>query len=61
MKDKCIRCEEETKYDESTHVDLREHYIDGGGQLCKVCWDKVFDSKIGYKYGAARRTNLYEN
>lgn len=38
MKDKCILCDAETSYDESTHVDMRTGYIEGAGQLCISCY-----------------------
>jgi len=38
-KDKCVMCGVETQYDINTHVDLRYHYVDGMGQLCKKCHD----------------------
>jgi len=39
-KDKCILCGVETPYDYETHVDMRIGYIDGAGQLCKMCYDR---------------------
>ena len=38
-KDKCVMCGEKTPYDNYTHVDLREHYVEGAGQLCSECWN----------------------
>ena len=38
----CISCKAETKYFKDTHIDLREHYIEGAGQLCKTCFDKIY-------------------
>ena len=32
--DKCVICGKETPYLRSTHIDLREGYIEGGGQGC---------------------------
>lgn len=32
--DKCVVCGKETPYTRSTHIDLREGYIEGGGQGC---------------------------
>jgi len=40
-KDKCVLCHKETPYDKNTHIDLREHYVEGLGQLCKECWYKT--------------------
>ena len=38
MKDKCVSCGSETAYDESTHIDMRDGYIEGLGQLCFSCY-----------------------
>jgi hypothetical protein len=38
-KDKCVICGVETPYEFETHIDLRIGYIEGAGQLCKVCYD----------------------
>ena len=32
--DKCVICGKETPYLRSTHIDLREGYVEGGGQGC---------------------------
>ena len=45
MKDKCVYCGCETKYKMETHIDLREHYVEGAGQLCKECWDKIYNTE----------------
>lgn len=36
-KDKCVSCGAETPYDETTHIDRRQGYIEGCGQLCRKC------------------------
>jgi hypothetical protein len=38
MKDKCIICNKETKYDDSQHIEERYGYIEGAGQLCMNCY-----------------------
>ncbi len=41
--DLCNNCKGSTGYPTSTSVDLRLHYVgDGGGQLCAVCWVKIY-------------------
>ena len=42
-KDKCVLCGVETPYDYETHVDIRIGYIEGIGQLCKMCYDEGTD------------------
>lgn len=39
MKDVCVSCGVETAYDVSTHVDMRNGYIEGLGQLCSSCYN----------------------
>lgn len=43
MKDKCVNCGLETPYEESTHIDLRNNYVEGAGQLCEACMAKTYD------------------
>ena len=40
MKDRCILCDAETAYEDTTHVDMRVGYIEGAGQLCGKCIEK---------------------
>lgn len=40
--DNCIMCSKPTQYRKNTHVDLRNYYVEGCGQLCKECFDKVY-------------------
>ena len=42
MKDKCVTCGVESIYDKEEHIDFRIGYIEGAGQLCLDCWDKVY-------------------
>lgn len=41
--DKCVLCGTDTPYTESTHIDYRNFYVEGCGQLCGECWSKVYD------------------
>lgn len=45
MKDPCVLCGIETAYDETTHIDMRNSYVEGVGQLCSSC----------YLYGSNRK------
>lgn len=42
-KEKCVSCGKIvsgiTKY---THIDFRDYYIEGAGQLCKECYNKIY-------------------
>tara|TARA_B100001123_G_scaffold373271_1_gene437748 strand:- start:2709 stop:2930 length:222 start_codon:yes stop_codon:yes gene_type:complete len=41
--DKCVICEVKTEYTKDVHIDFRNHYVEGCGQLCKSCWDNTYD------------------
>ena len=38
--DKCVSCGDTTPYSVNEHIDYRNYYIEGAGQLCTKCWDK---------------------
>jgi len=40
--EKCILCEADTPYNKDTHIDVRNYYVEGAGQLCKSCYDKTY-------------------
>ena len=39
----CTNCDEETPYTTDTHIDQRQHYVEGSGQLCGKCWNKIYN------------------
>ena len=41
-RDKCVLCDTETQYDKFDHIDFRNFYVEGVGQLCPDCWNKTF-------------------
>ena len=41
-KDKCITCNEESLYDKDINIKFRLGYIEGAGQLCLECYDKIY-------------------
>jgi hypothetical protein len=41
QKDFCVLCLKETEYNISTHIDFRRHYVEGVGQLCDGCHDRI--------------------
>ena len=41
-KEKCIRCGRETEYEVSTPVTMRRYYVEGSGQLCLLCYQKLY-------------------
>jgi len=56
MKDKCIICYCETIYNKEEHINQRIGYIEGAGQLCLECWDKIYG--ITYKKEYDKNNNL---
>ena len=36
----CVMCGDKVPYLKSTHIDLRNGYVEGAGQLCKDCYEK---------------------
>jgi hypothetical protein len=42
-KDKCNVCCDDSVYDKTMPIDLRLGYIEGSGQLCLECYDKIYN------------------
>ena len=42
-KDKCTMCNDDSVYDKTMPIDLRLGYIEGSGQLCLECYDKIYN------------------
>ncbi len=40
-KEYCIVCSEDTTYLKSDHIDERNYYVEGAGQLCEKCYYKI--------------------
>ena len=38
--DECVLCGKKTPYTKATHVDYRQGYVEGAGQLCSDCYNK---------------------
>lgn len=38
--DNCVICGKTTNYKTSTHIDMRNGYVEGIGQLCGICYTK---------------------
>lgn len=45
MKDLCVRCGKETVYDQNTPIIDRRWFVEGAGQLCEDCWNKLWSTK----------------
>ena len=42
--DLCVLCERETPYLIKDHIDQRNYYIEGAGQLCEECFHRIYDN-----------------
>jgi len=40
--ERCVCCHEFTDFEKSTHIDFRQYYIEGAGQLDKKCYLKFY-------------------
>jgi hypothetical protein len=43
MSEKCVSCGVITDINSTTDVNYRSYYVEGGGQLCKKCYDRIFE------------------
>ena len=43
--EKCVVCDIETNVPVNQHIDYRHYYIEGGGQLCKECYENLNNKK----------------
>lgn len=41
--EKCVNCGKETPYTIDNHIDYRNYYIEGVGQLCKDCYNEIYN------------------
>jgi len=41
-KDVCVSCDTVTPYSKETNIVERNYYIEGAGQLCKKCYNKIY-------------------
>ena len=41
-KDKCVMCGIKTEYDKSVHIHNRKHYVEGAGQMCSPCHQRIY-------------------
>ena len=40
--DKCVMCGAKTEYTKDTHIDFRNNYVEGAGQMCQDCHTKIY-------------------
>jgi hypothetical protein len=41
--EKCVICNIETDVPVDTPVDVRYNYVEGTGQFCKSCWERIYN------------------
>lgn len=44
-KDLCVSCWQKTQYSVDTHIDARIGYVEGSGQLCGKCNERIYGKK----------------
>ena len=42
MNENCVSCNVETNVSINENIDSRYYYVEGAGQLCKPCYDKIY-------------------
>ena len=45
----CILCGVDTGYKFSDHIDFRNGYVEGAGQLCRSCYNNPQDVDVSFK------------
>lgn len=43
--ERCVLCGIQTTVRKDMHIEFRENYVYGAGQLCWECWKKVYDDR----------------
>jgi recombinational DNA repair protein (RecF pathway) len=46
--EKCVVCGQNTEYGINDDINLRKYYIEGAGQLCEECFNRIYNNKKGY-------------
>lgn len=41
-KDACVLCGSCTEYSFDCNINERKYYIEGAGQLCEICFSKIY-------------------
>ncbi|WP_018131664.1 hypothetical protein [Effusibacillus pohliae] len=45
MREPCVLCQQLTEIEKDTPSYMREHFIDGAGQLCEHCYEEIAQNK----------------
>lgn len=46
MKDRCVVCDIPTRYTKNDPLSRRRWYVEGSGQLCGKCWEKIYSDNL---------------
>ena len=46
QKELCVSCGEETPYLLSENIYNRNYYVEGAGQLCETCYNKIYSNVL---------------
>ena len=52
----CVSCGDETPYTIDTHIDFRYGYVEGIGQLCRICYNTPEETHIFIPKNTVRDT-----
>ena len=44
--EECVSCGLMTETPKNQHIDYRNYYVEGAGQLCKRCYDKIYGARM---------------
>lgn len=44
--EKCVSCGEDTPYRLNENIFNRYHYVEGAGQLCETCYNKIYSNVL---------------
>ena len=44
--EKCVSCGEDTTYRLNENIFNRYHYVEGAGQLCETCYNKIYSNVL---------------
>ena len=47
--DKCVCCNKNTQEPQDKHIDYRNYYVEGAGQLCENCYIQLYGN---YSFGS---------
>ena len=46
----CVVCGKDTTIPVTMHIDHRFYYVEGAGQLCRTCYNKVYQNENAVKW-----------